>query len=150
MSSRQNLMDSDTDKSYFGAHTSAAGVRCLTYIERSKHQYAGALPITAETYFLTFELLLPAGRAGWRPPVAPRNELRKWREMLGRHSLAPPSGSACGITQLPRAHYILARELLRNTDAQHGSLWSHRDLRCNIAHVTVQTCAILVSGSSHI
>lgn len=69
-----------------------------------RHQYAGALPITAETYFLTFELLLPAGQA--RRPVAPRNELRKWREMLGRHSrTACATFRKCrlrcrGITQL--------------------------------------------------
>lgn len=69
------------------------GARSL-FIHR--HQYAGALPITVETYFLTFELLLPAGQA--RRPVAPRNELRKWREMLGgRHSQACATFRKCWV-----------------------------------------------------
>lgn len=90
-----------TKQSYFGVHNSVAGVRHLTYIKRSKHQYAGALPITAETYFLTFELLLPAGlasRPGGRSHHATNYESGA-KCSADIRALAPPSGSAgCWIT----------------------------------------------------
>lgn len=50
-----------------GTLVSRAAQVLATYLYRGGHQYAGTLPITAETYFLTFELLLPAGRP--RRPV---------------------------------------------------------------------------------
>lgn len=79
--------------SSFPATMSQTQVPQPIYLHRC-HQYAGALPITVETYFLTFELLLPAGQQGGRSHHATNYESGAKCSADIRAVLAPPSGSA--------------------------------------------------------
>lgn len=106
--------------------------RCCNLYYLHRHQYAGTLPITVETYFLTFELLLPAGQQGGRSHHATNYESGAKCSADIRAVLAPPSGSAVAaglrscLAACARARLLPARAGPRRLSLhkKRGNLWS--------------------------